>query len=209
MILKNEQIIKRNKWSKKIQKCNQQKIKIQKKKCYHQLKKYFLKIKFILVILLMLLFIAFLKKKKKYNYHNYIQNDNKTNLIAEKIYNSTGKLSFNELDRKFKNIKIDYSKYNNIDIGMSFNNDYYLLTTVTIASILKNMENNTYVHIHIIETGDFIHETRKKLNSLKYRINNNSEFIFYNGAKTIDDFGKEIKNNTHYGVDNIHKINGA
>ena len=99
----------------------------------------------------MLLYIAFLKKKKKYNYHNYIQNDNKTDLIAEKIYNSTGKLSFNELDKKFK--KIDYSKYNNIDIGMSFNNDYYLLSTVTIESILKNIENKTYAHIHIIESG--------------------------------------------------------
>jgi lipopolysaccharide biosynthesis glycosyltransferase len=83
---------------------------------------------------------------------------------------------------------------------MSFNNDYYLLTTVTIASILKNLSNKTYAHIHIIETGDFIQETRKKLQSLKYKINNNSEFIFYNGSKAIDDFGYEIKNNSPYGV---------
>ena len=44
---------------------------------------------------------------------------------------------------------------------MSFNNDYYLLAYVTIASILKTSAPNTYAHIHIIETDDFIHETKR------------------------------------------------
>jgi len=185
MIIRKKQINKRNKWLRKI------KIKNQRKN-YIKWEKNNLKLALLVFIILFIIYSSIYKK------HNYFPNN--IDLIAEKIYNSTGKLSFNELDRKYKNIKIDYSKYNNIDIGMSFNNDYYLLTTVTIASILKNMANKTYVHIHIIETGDFIHETRKKLNSLKYRINNNSEFIFYNGAKAVDDFGKEIKNNTRYGA---------
>ena len=151
MIIKKKQINKRNKRLRKIKIKNQRKIYIKCKK--NNLK--------LIILILIILFI----------FYSRIYIPNNIDLIAEKIYNSTGKLSFNELDRKFKNIKIDYSKYNNIDIGMSFNNDYYLLSTVTIASILKNMENKTYVHIHIIETGDFVHETRKKLNSLKYKIN--------------------------------------
>jgi len=194
MIIKKKLIIKRNKWSKKTILKNKQKIKIGEKKFHHELKKYFFKIKFIAYILILLLLIFSIQNKK----HHYFPKN--IDLIAEKIYNSTGKLSFNELDKKYKKIKIDYSKYNNINIGMSFNNDYYLLTTVTIASILKNLSNKTYAHIHIIETGDFIQETRKKLQSLKYKINNNSEFIFYNGSKAIDDFGYEIKNNSPYGV---------
>ena len=33
----------------------------------------------------------------------------------------------------------------------------------------------------------------KKLNSLKSKINNNTEFIFHNGDKVLKDFGKNIK----------------
>ena len=139
------------------------------------------------------------KRHQLIDYEFYFSKQKKYDSKAEKIYKKTGKLNFNEIERGFKKIKIDYSKYNNIHIGMSFNNDYYLLVTVTIASILKNMDKNTYAHIHIIEAGDFIHETRIKLSFLKYKINKNSEFIFYNGIGAMDDFGKEIKNQT-FGV---------
>ena len=138
----------------------------------------------------MLLYIAFSGIYKKQN----SKNDEKF-----EIYKKTRKKNFNKIETGFKNAKIDYSKYNNIHIGMSFNNDYYLLVTVTIASILKNMDKNTFAHIHIIEAGDFVPETRKKLSSLKDKINKNCEFNFYNGSGAMDDFGKEIKNQT-YGV---------
>ena len=72
---------------------------------------------------------------------------------------------------------------------MSFNNNYYLLTSITIASLLENANNTTFIHIHIIAVDNFIYPTMKKLNSLKYKINNNCEFIFYNGNEAQDDFG--------------------
>ena len=116
-----------------------------------------------------------------------------------KIFKSTGKLSFNELDEIIYGTKIDYSKFNNIHIAMSFDNDYYLLSSVTIASLLKNANKSTYIHIHIITVENFLYETMKKLNSLKYKINNNTEFIFHNGSKAEIDFGFQIKSEP-YGV---------
>ena len=110
-----------------------------------------------------------------------------------KIYNKTGKLSFNKLDEMAYRKKIDYSKFNNIHIAMSFDNNYYLLSSITISSLLKNAAKSTYIHIHIIAVQNFLYETMKKLNSLKYKSNNNSEFIFYNGSKAVDDFGQHIK----------------
>jgi viroplasmin and RNaseH domain-containing protein len=76
---------------------------------------------------------------------------------------------------------------------MSFNNDYYLLTSITLASLLENASNTTFIHIHIIAVDNFIYPTMKKLNSLKYKINNNCEFIFYNGKEAQDDFGFHTK----------------
>ena len=116
-----------------------------------------------------------------------------------KIFKSTGKLSFNELDEIIYGTKIDYSKFNNIHIAMSFDNDYYLLSSVTIASLLKNANKSTYIHIHIITVENFLYETMKKLNSLKYKINNNTEFIFHDGSKAEIDFGFQIKSEP-YGV---------
>ena len=110
-----------------------------------------------------------------------------------RIYKRTGKLSFNKLEEITFRKKIDYSKFNNIHIAMSFDNNYYLLSSITIASLLKNAAKSTYIHIHIIAVQNFHYETMKKLNSLKYKINNNSEFIFYNGSKVVDDFGQHIK----------------
>ena len=56
---------------------------------------------------------------------------------------------------------------------MSFDNDYYLLSSATIASLLYNADKKTYIHLHIITVENFLYSTMKKLNSLKYKINKN------------------------------------
>ena len=75
---------------------------------------------------------------------------------------------------------------------MSFNDDYSLLSSVTISSILENASNSSFIHIHIIAVDNFIYPTMKKLN--KYKINNNSEFIFYNGQEVEEAFGLQTIN---------------
>ena len=122
--------------------------------------------------------------------------ENKTyDEFGKRIYSSTGTLSFNYLDRVFNRTKIDDSKsiFNHIHIAMSFNNDYHLLSSVSIASLLKNSAPTSFIHLHIIAVDGWIYPTMKKLNSLKYKINNNSEFIFHNGEQTLKDFGEDSK----------------
>ena len=115
------------------------------------------------------------------------------------IFKETGILSFNKLDEIIFGNKNDYSKFNNIHIAMSFDNDYYLLSSTTIASLLTNSDKTTYIHLHIITVENFLYSTMKRLNSLKYKINNNSEFIFHNGSQAEIDFGYQIKSEP-YGV---------
>ena len=124
-----------------------------------------------------------LKLSKKNEYYKMTPYDKK----GQKIYSSTGTLSFNKLDEIYYGKKQKISKYNHIHIAMSFNNDYHLLSSVTIASLLKNAKKTTYIHLHIIAVDGFIYPTMKKLNSLKSKINNNTEFIFHNGDRVQKD----------------------
>jgi lipopolysaccharide biosynthesis glycosyltransferase len=130
------------------------------------------------------------KSKTKSDFDNYNSFYDKE---AIRIYSSTNTLSFNKLDELIYGIKQNYSQFNNIHIAMSFDNDYYLLSSATIASLLYNADKKTYIHLHIITVENFLYSTMKKLNSLKYKINNNSEFIFHNGSKAEIDFGLQIK----------------
>ena len=113
---------------------------------------------------------------------------------GEKIYLKKGTISFNKLDKKYFFKKFYYSKFNHIHLAMSFDNDYHLLSSVTIASLLKNSSPTTYIHLHIISFKGWNFSTMAKLNSLKYKINNNTEFIFHNGDKALKDFGNDIIN---------------
>ena len=147
---------------------------------------------FVVCILFILLSNYLIRSKKEEKLNLYVQK-------GIQIYTETGFLSFNKLDEIMYGNKTDYSKFNNIHIAMSFDNDYYLLSSVTIASLLRNSHNTTYIHLHIIAVENFLFSTMKKLNSLKYKINNNSEFIFHNGSKAEKDFGVQIKSEP-YGV---------
>ena len=113
---------------------------------------------------------------------------------GKQIYSSTGTLSFNKLDEIYYKKKLNISKFNHIHVAMSFDEAYHLLSTVTIASLLKNAKSSTYIHLHIIAVDGFTYKAMKKLNSLKKKINNNTEFIFHNGDKVQKDFGKHIRN---------------
>ena len=102
-------------------------------------------------------------------------------------------LNFNKLDKCYYGTKSDDSKFNNIHISFAFDNNYTLLSSITIANILNVSNPTTFVHFHIIVTTGFEYKNMKKLSSLKSKVNNNSEFIFYNGSRVEQDFGKHIK----------------
>ena len=127
--------------------------------------------------------------------------------FAKKLFKENKTVSFDYLDENIYGIKRDYSNFDNIHILFAFNNEYYLLASVTITSILKTANKNSFFHIHIIASKGFEYETMKKLNSLKEKINKNAEFIFYDGSKAEDDFGSHIKNEL-FGVGEYAKLLG-
>ena len=127
--------------------------------------------------------------------------------FAKKFFDEKKTLSFDYLNEYFYGIKRNYSNFDNIHILFAFNNEYYLLASVTIISILKTANDNSFIHIHIIASKGFEYETMKKLNSLKGKINNNVEFIFYDSSKAEEDFGSHIKNES-YGVGEYAKLLG-
>ena len=163
--------------------------------------KIFLKLLIIIFLIIEIIFLFFIKIFNKYiikfNIYfdgNVMKKFNSYDKKAMNFYSTYGYLNFNKLDEIYYGTSIDYSKFNHIHISMSFNDDYSLLSSVTISSILENASNSSFIHIHIIAVDNFIYPTMKKLNSLKYKINNNSEFIFYNGQEAEEAFGLQTIN---------------
>jgi lipopolysaccharide biosynthesis glycosyltransferase len=109
---------------------------------------------------------------------------------GQKLYSKFGYINMNELDKEYYGkSKVEKSAASNhIHISLCFNEEYHLLASVTIASILKNADSNSFIHLHIIALNDLKFEIMKKVYSLKEKINNNTEFIFYNGKKAEEDF---------------------
>ena len=112
--------------------------------------------------------------------------------IGKKTFSQNNWISFNKLDEYYYGYKEKETNFNHIHILFAFDNNYYLLASVSIASILKTANPDSYIHFHIIASKGFQFETMKKLNTLKAKINNNTEFLFYNGSKVEDDFGAHI-----------------
>jgi len=127
--------------------------------------------------------------------------------FARKLFDKNKSISFDYLNEYFYGIKRNYSNFDNIHLLFAFNNEYYLLASVTIISILKTANNNSFIHIHIIVSKGFKYETMKKLSSLKGKISNNVEFIFYDGSKAEKDFGSHIKKEL-YGIGEYAKLLG-
>ena len=161
-----------------------------------------------LIIVLLYFFISGLSFESK-NKELSIKNNLSVSYddFGKKFFEENKTLSFDYLDEYFYNIKRNYSKFDNIHLLFAFNSEYYLLASVTITSILKTANKNTYIHIHIIASKGFEYEIMKKLNSLKEKINKNAEFIFYDGSKAEDDFGSQIKDEL-FGVGEYAKLLG-
>ena len=127
-------------------------------------------------------YIPYSKIKKK---HTYEEN-------ANKIYKLTGMLNVTKLDYYYYNKKLKkYSNYNHIHLSTAFDKDYIYLSSVSFASILNTSNPNTFIHFHLIIL-DSKFEDMKKIIKLK-KINNNVEFIFYNGKQAVYDFGSRSK----------------
>jgi len=79
--------------------------------------------------------------------------------IGEMIFSQNKFISFNILDEYYYGLQKNNTKFNDIHILFAFDNNYYLLASVTITSILKTANTNSYMHFHIIASRDFKFET--------------------------------------------------
>lgn len=83
---------------------------------------------------------------------------------------------------KFSNVYIKH--FNHIHIAMSLNNNYTYPIMVSIASILINTKNTTFINFHIMIGNDIEKKNIIKIISLK-RLYANSKFLFHNIKNTF------------------------
>ena len=110
---------------------------------------------------------------------------------ANNIYKSTGMINVTKLNYYYYNKDIDTSSLNHIHLSMGFDSNYILLSSISIASILNTSSINTYIHFHIALNGCKYNDI-KPIIDLR-RINENSEFVFYNAKQAEYDFGERGK----------------
>lgn len=106
---------------------------------------------------------------------------------ANKIIQTSGMLNITKLDfYYYNNTEQNIENLNHIHLSMSFDVNYILLTSVSIASILKTSSPKTYIHFHLIIVN-CTYEDIKPIINLK-KINSFVSFIFYNGMQAVYDF---------------------
>ena len=127
--------------------------------------------------------------KINYNYYPY----EKINVSlsfdenAYNIYSSTGILNITKLDYYYNQNDIDTSRLNHIHLSMSFDSNYVLLSSISIASILDKSSDSTYIHFHIILNNCSYNDIKTIVNTKK--MNEKVDFVFYNGKQAEYDFG--------------------
>ena len=87
---------------------------------------------------------------------------------ADKIFKQKGGINFNILNDLYYNLTNQIkSQFNEIHITLSFNEEYHLLASVTIASILKNSDIHSYIYFHIIALNNLPGKIMEKIFSLR------------------------------------------
>ena len=140
----------------------------------------------------------FLKRetfKINYSYRPYeqIEKNKSYDDNANNIYSKTGMLNITKLDYYYYGTKnIDYANFNHIHLSMGHDANYILSSLVSIASILNSTNKDTFIHFHFVLLNCTF-EDMKPIIALK-TINNNIDFIFYNGKQAELDFSNYGKN---------------
>lgn len=133
------------------------------------------------------------RKKFYINYDDYTYHIINRSLSfdenADYIYQTTGMLNLTKLEMYFYKNKLNTKNYNHIHLSMSFDSNYILLSSVSIASILKTANNETYIHFHFVLN----HCTYYDIKPIIYlkKLNSRVSFIFYNGKQAEFDFTRE------------------
>ena len=105
---------------------------------------------------------------------------------GRKIFESSGMLNITKLEYYYYSKNTQTENLNHIHIGMAFDSNYILLSSISIVSILNTSSKNTYINFHIV-LNNCSYDDIKPIISLE-KINTRVSFIFYNGKQAEYDF---------------------
>ena len=134
-------------------------------------------------------------KESQENKENKEENAEKERISKEikDFYNQQGCINIikyhkeNILKQEYKLENIDQK--NNIHISTSFNDNNINTYITHIASILHQADKEkTFIHIHMMDAGEFNYDTFIKLSKMIYNLNNNTEIIVYNANEAVKAF---------------------
>jgi len=163
---------------------------------------HYLKIVIIFVFILILLNLE-LVLKKNYNIcilnkeidNNYQNQNLELNMkyFQKKIYEFYTKndyVNLNEIESKIDKgrlYNLDNEKKNIINFGFQLDPHYILRAMITLASIMESQYNTTKIKFHFAVVLNFDIKDMLKIYSLRKRIREDVEFIFYNAKRVESD----------------------
>ena len=148
-----------------------------------------------------------LKEKNDELKHNLEKaNNNNYNLLKQKIkkeiflknflkeinqtFTKKGFANINEIESKFPEGRpwIKGNINDTINVGFQLDPNYILRTMMTLASLIDSQKNNTKISAHFAVVLGFNDENMFKIYSLREKIRDDVEFIFYDAKRVETDF---------------------
>ena len=127
------------------------------------------------------------KKEGNIDIHN-ANREMKENYEKDGLLNVNKFWQENILKQEYK-IEELIHKPNQIHINIGFNDNNINTYIKHIASILHKAEQErTFLHIHMMDSGELNFDTIKKLSKMIHNINNSTEIIVYNANSALKDF---------------------
>ena len=124
------------------------------------------------------------------DYNNNIDNNNiDMNLFNKKIeenYKKQGFVNLNEIESKILNGRAwmqNSDKNNVINFGFQLDHFYVSRAMITLASIMSSQNNSTLIKFHFAIVLNFTISDMLKIYTLRKRLREDVEFIFYNATR--------------------------
>lgn len=153
--------------------------------------------KFVLIFIFYIIykfniFKTFINDSKYFTNDNQLMYDKQFILYCKKEFLLKGKININKIEKMFiKNKILNNEIINNlINVGFTLDPGYILETILTITSIMSTQHNTTKIIFHLGVIKNFTIENMLKIYNLRKRVNNLTEFNFYN----LSDSVKKMKN---------------
>ena len=133
--------------------------------------------KYFIIFLFMVIYVCIL------NFKSIIIDNKKFIIEIEKEFSKNGKVNINKIENEIKCIKYNNSmteKNNNtINIGFTLDPRYILQTMLTMTSIMATQRRTTKIIFHLGVVNNFTAKNMIKIDELRRKINNLTEFNFY------------------------------